>query len=158
MAPVRTIFRNLFARWNRSGTAAIEFALFLPLLVIILVGTADLGLYLIQVMRLNSAVEAGSLYVLKNGWVPATGGAPIITAMKTGAATGTASCFYGCASGALIAAQPGVCGSGSTTLTCPTTLQPPGQYVTLSASVVTSTLNMLSLPTTSTQTATVRWQ
>ncbi len=169
MSPVRN-FRSLW-RSNRSGTAALEFGLLAPLMLTFLIGTVDLGYYMIERMSLNRGVEAGTLYMLKNQtWA---GSAPVIGAIQAGGGlpatglvsqvTATATCFYGCpnAAGTGITTQPGTCGSGSSTPTCAATSLPPGQYVTISASLSTPTLiatTILSLPATSSQTATVRWQ
>jgi Flp pilus assembly protein TadG len=43
MAPVRIILGNLSGRGSQSGTAAIEFALFIPILLILLTGRSSLG-------------------------------------------------------------------------------------------------------------------
>jgi Flp pilus assembly pilin Flp len=123
---------------KESGTAAIEFAILAPVLALIVVGMVDLGSLMYQAMQLNSAVEAGTFYVLKNGWDGSTGATPIISAVQqTGTVTGTptVSCFYGCPdSTAGIVSQPGTCGSGSSTTVCSNGYAP-GQYVKINAQV-----------------------
>ncbi|HET6377458.1 MAG TPA: TadE family protein [Methylocella sp.] len=54
-----------------SGTAAIEFGLAVPVLVILLTGTVELGFLMYESMQVNNAVEAGVLFAAKNGWDPA---------------------------------------------------------------------------------------
>ena len=68
MALVRTSLEGLFGRRSESGTAAIEFALFLPFLLLLLTGTVELGFSAYEAMQVNNAVEAGALYAAKNGW------------------------------------------------------------------------------------------
>ena len=60
MALAKVIFENLFGRRSESGTAAIEFALFLPFLLLLLTGVAELGFAMYEAMQVNNAVEAGS--------------------------------------------------------------------------------------------------
>jgi Flp pilus assembly protein TadG len=64
----RIIFGSLFGRRSQSGTAAIEFALFTPLLLILLTGTVELGFIMYEAMQVNNAVEAGALYAAANGF------------------------------------------------------------------------------------------
>lgn len=112
---------------DRSGVAAVEFALALPMLLLALVGTLDIGIAVYEKMELDNAVQAGARYVTVNGW-NASG---IQNAVQS--ATGVAgvsstpapaeSC--GCPSGAVIAAA--TCGT-----TCPNG-GTAGTYVTISA-------------------------
>jgi len=168
MTKARRIFRNLL-RPRESGTAAIEFGIVAPVLALVLVGMVDVSSLMYQAMQLNSAVEAGTFYVLRNGWDSSTGAAPIIVAVQnTGMTTGTptATCFYGCPrAGTGIVAQSGVCGSGTSTLTCQNGYSP-GQYVKISAQLSTTTLmtsgifgffgGSLALPNPLTATSTIR--
>lgn len=169
MTPVRTIFQNLSGHRKESGTAAIEFAMLAPVLALVVVGMVDLSYLMYQAMQLNSAVEAGTFYVLQNGWNSSTGATPIVSAVQqTGTVTGTptASCFYGCPdASAGIVSQTGVCGSGSSTTTCSNGYAP-GQYVKINAQLSTTTLvatgifgffgGSLALPNPLTATATIR--
>jgi Flp pilus assembly protein TadG len=84
MALGRTLFQNLFGCRSESGTAAIEFGLFIPVLLILLTGTAELGLLMYEGMQVNNAVEAGALYAATNGWNLTTDptGAAIVTAVQ----------------------------------------------------------------------------
>jgi len=168
MATAGTLFKNLFGRREESGTAALEFALGLPFMALLFVGMVDLGYLMYQATQLNSAVEAGAFYVLKNKWIPSTGATPIVNAVsQTGTVTGTptASCFYGCPGATGIVSQAGVCGSGSSTPTCSNGYAP-GQYVKIDARLSTTTLidsgifgffgKSLVLPNPLTATTTIR--
>lgn len=57
---------------NDGGASAVEFAFVLPVLAILALGMADLGLYLMRRLQLNAALEAGVLYATSylavNGW------------------------------------------------------------------------------------------
>ncbi|WP_316229503.1 TadE/TadG family type IV pilus assembly protein [Bradyrhizobium sp. SZCCHNR1070] len=68
MSMAKTTSGKRSGRRSESGTAAIEFALFLPFLFILLVGTVDLGFAMYEAMQVSNAVEAGMLYAAKNGW------------------------------------------------------------------------------------------
>jgi len=59
--------------WScESGTAAIEFALMTPFLVVLLGGVVELGFAMYESMQVNAAVEAGVLYSVANGSALAT--------------------------------------------------------------------------------------
>ena len=53
---------------DESGTAAIEFALMTPFLMILIGGVIEFGLAMYESMQVNAAVEAGVLYAAANGW------------------------------------------------------------------------------------------
>lgn len=53
---------------DATGTAAIEFGVFLPVLAILVMGVAELGFGLYQAVGAYSAVEAGMLYAAKKGF------------------------------------------------------------------------------------------
>lgn len=82
MAQYKIKFGDLFGRGSESGTAAIEFGLFLPFLLILLTGTVELGFAMYEAMQVSNAVEAGALYAAKNGFNAAN-----IRAATTGAST-----------------------------------------------------------------------
>lgn len=50
-----------------TGTAAIEFGIFGPLFVILIVATAEIGFTMHGAMKVHHAVEAGLVYVAKYG-------------------------------------------------------------------------------------------
>lgn len=52
---------------NRSGAAAVEFAMISPVLVLILAATIDFGAVLYGQFRLNEAVSAGTNFAMVNG-------------------------------------------------------------------------------------------
>lgn len=118
-----------------SGTAAIEFGLVVPVLVILLTGTVDLGFLMYESMQVNNAVEAGVLFAAKNGWDPAGIENAVVSAGNVYGAGGpslTASPapakFCGCPTASGISDSgtcntPAPCADGST----------PGTYVRISA-------------------------
>lgn len=162
MALFRLPSGRLFGRRSESGTAAIEFALFLPFLLLLLGGTVELGFSAYEAMQVSNAVDAGSLYAAKNGWNSAS----IVSATVSGAAssgltaTPAPTQFCGCpnAAGSISnlgapPCSPTAC-SGS----------PAGTYVQVSASlnhvVIFPTMGVLptgwGLPATFTATAVIR--
>lgn len=72
-------------RRNRDdrGAAAVEFALILPLLVLLLFGVIQFGLVFAQVLSLNSGARQGA----RLGVVPGTNCAGVISATKSAAET-----------------------------------------------------------------------
>lgn len=53
---------------DRDGAAGVEFALLLPMLVVLLIGTVDLGGLAYQSMQVSAAAHAGAQYAIRNGW------------------------------------------------------------------------------------------
>jgi Flp pilus assembly protein TadG len=113
------IWRNPAAALHRlrraaRGTAALEFALFAPLLLMMLVFAVELGDGVFGAMQAQNAAEAGALYVAKHGWNSAGISAAVVNA--TGVAGMTASPapseFCGCPSAGGITSR-------DCTLTCP---------------------------------------
>jgi Flp pilus assembly protein TadG len=153
----------------------VEFAIVVPILLIVVAGIVDLGAMVWQSARLNGALEAGVLYAMKNvpqsGWTNSSAG---VTTAVTGAGVSgvkvtSASCFYGCANGSLgIVKTAGVCGGASPPLTCSGAVTgdtyAPGMYVEIDASLTRissfdmSKILSLGLPTTLTATARIRVQ
>jgi hypothetical protein len=70
-------------RAGNAGTAAIEFALFVPLLLILLMGVVEVGLAVHQAMQVSNSAEAGMLYAAKNGFDPAGIAAAVANATGT---------------------------------------------------------------------------
>lgn len=68
MVRAKTRFGNPSGCRSKSGTAAIEFGLFIPFLLILFTGTVELGFAMYEAMQVNNAAEAGMLYAAKNGW------------------------------------------------------------------------------------------
>jgi len=158
MALARIIFRNLFGSRSKSGTAAIEFALFTPLLLIVLTGTVELGFLMYEAMQVNDAVEAGILYAAANGFNAAsitsavTNASVLPTGLNTLTATPAPTQFCGCPTAA------GVTNLGSPP--CSATAcsgSPAGTYVQVNASL-THTIIIPNpwVPTTLTAIAVIR--
>ncbi len=119
---------------GRSGSAALEFGLAIPLLLVILMGVTELGFAMHQAMQVYNAVEAGALYAAQNGF----DSAGITTAVEksTGSpdisATPAPQEFCGCpdSSGIVQTACNATCNGGS----------PPGHYVRISAALPHQTI------------------
>jgi Flp pilus assembly protein TadG len=121
------------------GTAAIEFGLAIPFLLILVVATVEIGFATYEGMQVYNSVEAGALYAAKNGF-DATGiSSAVVNA--TGLSGITASPapvqFCGCPSvtGVATATCGGTCSGGGTA----------GTYVRISAAYTHTTI--LSYPT-----------
>lgn len=69
---------------RRQGSAAVEAALILPLLLLMVTGLYDLGLAAYGSMQVQSAADAGAQYAAHNDWDPAA-----ISAAVTSATGGT---------------------------------------------------------------------
>ena len=158
MALTRIIFGNLFGRRSESGTAAIEFALFTPLLLILITGTVELGFLMYEAMQVNNAVEAGALYAAANGFSTAsitsavTNASVLPTGLNTLTATPAPTQFCGCPT------ATGVTNLGS--LPCSATAcsgSPAGTYVQVNASLTHTIIIPNSwVPATLTATAVIR--
>lgn len=137
-------------RWH-SGAAAVEFGLFAPILLIMLVGTIELGISMYQAMQVSNAVEAGALWVMKTGDVAGIAAAAQNASAVTGI-TATTTQFCGCPNATGITAT--VCGSGAT---CGAGT-PAGQYVRINAQLPHQSMlvNTLGLPATFTAKSIVR--
>jgi Flp pilus assembly protein TadG len=158
MALTRIRFGNLFGSRSKSGTAAIEFALFTPLLLIVLTGTVELGFLMYEAMQVNNAVEAGALYAAANSFNAAnitsavTNASVLPTGLNTLTATPAPTQFCGCPTAA------GVTNLGSPP--CSATAcsgSPAGTYVQVNASL-THTIIIPNpwVPTTLTAIAVIR--
>ena len=140
-------------RFATSGTAAIEFGIAAPLLLILIAGVAEVGYAAYQAMQVQNAVEAGALYAAKYGWDSSRISTAVLSA--TGATGITASPspaqFCGCPSVGGIAAVlcTSTCVDGSS----------PGQYVQINATATRQSLipsGGLALPATFTARSIVR--
>jgi Flp pilus assembly protein TadG len=114
-----------------SGTAAVEFGLIVPVLVLMVVAVADIGLGVVRKMQVEDAVQLGAAYAVVHGFdvsaisTIVTGGDSTISASPPPAL----SC--GCAAGSSVT----VVGCGST---CPGGATA-GTYVTVSAQTTYNT-------------------
>jgi Flp pilus assembly protein TadG len=144
MVLVRTLFQNLFGHRSESGTAAIEFGLFIPVLLILLTGTVELGFLMYEGMQVNNAVEVGMLYAAKNGWNSAGISSAVVnasvppTGLNTLTATPAPTTFCGCptASGVTNVCAP-PCSACGSTCTGGTALE---QYVQVNAALTHTTI------------------
>ena len=82
----------------RLGTVAIEFALIVPVLLMLLVGVVEVGHGVYQAMQVMDAAEAGGLYVAKHGWNSAAISAAVVNATGESGMTASPapSQFCGC--------------------------------------------------------------
>ncbi|HKJ62583.1 MAG TPA: TadE/TadG family type IV pilus assembly protein [Hyphomicrobiales bacterium] len=121
-------------RRDERATGAIEFGLFGPLLIILLVGVFEIGFAMYGAMKVNNATEAGLIYASKNGWDQA----------------GIANAVESSSSASKIQASPAptqFCGcpssSGVNTVSCNATCSggdPPGEYIRIEATLDRTTL------------------
>jgi Flp pilus assembly protein TadG len=144
--------QHVSRRGGEAGTAAIEFGMFLPLLVLLLIGLVEIGFAMFGAMQVYSAVEAGALYAAKNGWsASGISNAVVNSTNITGiAATPALSQFCGC---------PAL--AGITAATCGTTCadgSAVSQYIRVNASLTRTTIltSSFGLPTTLTAQSIVR--
>ena len=124
MTPRRVRLRRALVG-DRQGTAAVEFALLVPLLVALAIGTVDYGALIYQIMQVNAAAHAGAQYAIRNGFsasgieqaeTSATG----LTLSATPAPQLTEACIVG---GAIVATAGSTCPAGGS----------PGSYILISA-------------------------
>lgn len=139
---------------NRCGTAAIEFGLTIPLLLILLMGVVELAFAIYEAMQVYDAVEAGALYAAQNGW-SSTGISTAVTSATSATgltATPAPSQFWGCPG------EGGITTVASSSVKCGGNTSP-GQYVQVNATLAHSTILPypgLSLPTTFTAKSVIR--
>ena len=161
MALDRITSQGLLGRGSESGTAAIEFALFLPFLVLLLSGIVELGFSAYEAMQVSNAVEAGALYAAKNGWNSASvasatvAGAVLPPGLNTLTATPAPTQFCGCPSAAGSVSNLGAPPCSATACSGNT---PAGTYVQVNASLSHTAIfpTTWGLPATFTATAVIR--
>lgn len=85
------------SRKNR-GTAAIEFGIAAPLMIVLVAGLLELGFGIQKKMQVQNAAEAGAFYAIKHGWDSAAIGAAVVTAVPGAAisASPAPTQFCGC--------------------------------------------------------------
>jgi hypothetical protein len=121
------LYDNRFCRCCK-GIAAVEFALISPVLLLLIMGTADTGLSLIRKLQLQSAAQGGAQYAAIHGFSVSsisgivTGTSPLILANPQPQQ------FCGCASATGLAEV-------ACSVTCANN-QTAGTYVRISASSV----------------------
>ena len=132
----RSVFRRILARavGDTSGVAAIEFGIIVPILVLMVVASVDIGMGFYRKMQVEDAAQAGAEWAIKNGFdanaisnaVTSATSAPAISVSPTPVQ------FCGCAGGSSIG-----------TVTCGTTCSggtQAGTYTTVSAQMTYNTL------------------
>jgi uncharacterized membrane protein len=95
---------------RRAGLAAVEAALIMPLLLLLMTGLFDLGFAVYENMQVQSAADAGAQYASKNAWDVVKITAVVVGATGGGAITATPapSTFCACPTGGTLSA-PVVC-------------------------------------------------
>jgi len=160
MALARVKFGKLFRRGSESGNAAIEFGLFIPVLLTLLTGTVELGFLMYEAMQVNNAVEAGMLYAAANTTFNAgniqsavVNASVLPTGLNTLTATPAPTQFCGCATAASVTNL----GSPPCSATACAGNSAAGTYVQVNASL-THTIIIPNpwVPTTLTATAVIR--
>ncbi len=148
----RTGSKRRSRRRGEAGTAAVEFGLFLPLFVILLVGLVEIGFAMFGSMQVYSAVEAGALYASRNGWNAAGISSAVVNSTNVSgvAASPAPTQFCGC---------PAL--SGITVATCGTTCaggDAVSQYIRINATLTRTTIltSGFGLPATLTAQSIVR--
>ncbi len=138
---------------DRAGAAGLEFALILPVLVLMLMGVFDYGALAYQTMQVSAAAHAGADYALRNGWNQtgvqnAVTGATTLTISASPAPALSKGCIT---NNALVITTGSSCPSGGT----------PGSYVVVNAQSSFSPMlawSALSFPSTITAQAAIRIQ
>jgi Flp pilus assembly protein TadG len=90
-----------------DGSAALEFAVIAPMLVVAIVGTVDLGVGLYQSMQVQNAAQAGAVYAATHSFSAANISTVVSSATNSSsvAASPAPAQFCGCASNAGVAAN-----------------------------------------------------
>jgi Flp pilus assembly protein TadG len=118
MKPIRWTSVHNFIRRRRSGSAAVEAAIVLPLLLVLATALFDLGFAAYEDMQVQSAADAGAQYAAASTWDAAR-----ISAAVTGAtggsgitATPAPSQFCACPTGGVLTNIPcaNKCSNGNT--------------------------------------------
>ena len=116
-----------------QGVSAVEFGFTAPILVLLLVCTADLGLGAYRDMQVQNAAQAGSQYAVAHGFNPSAMSNAVTSATTFAgiSASPAPSQFCGCPSS-----------TGVTVVACSSTCSgaPAGTYVTASAQATYTTL------------------
>lgn len=138
---------------DKGGASAVEFAIVLPVLILLLIGMFDYGALAFQTMEVSAAAHAGADYAIHNGWNSSAIQTAVTSATGlTVTASPAPQLSNGCLSGnTLVFTTGSTCTSGGT----------PGSYVIVNARTPFSPLvawSALPLPTTLSAQAVVRIQ
>ena len=117
---------------DEAGSAAVEFALLAPVLVMIVMGMIDYGSVMNQTMQVAAAAHAGAEYAIRNGWnangiQTAVTGATTLTVSASPAPQLVTACI---SNGAVVTTAAPTCASGAK----------PGHYVVVSAQATVTPL------------------
>ena len=164
MVQLRMIAGGLFGRGCDSGTAAIEFAIFVPFFLLpLLTGIVELGFSAYETMQVGNAVGAGALYAAANTATfsapniasATTNGAVLPTGLNTLTATPAPTQFCGCPSAAGSVSNLGAPPCSATACAGST---PAGTYVQVNASLNHMAIfpTTWGLPATFTSTTVIR--
>ena len=144
---------------ERSGVAAVELAVAVPILIVCALCAGDLGRFALQRTWVSYAASAGAEYAVANGF----DAGKITTAAEAAAPVGDISInpapseFYGCATATGVTAST----QGATCSSSTSTGGVAGQYVSVTATMPFSAMFSaagISYPSTLTSTAVVRIQ
>jgi Flp pilus assembly protein TadG len=70
---MRQAIRNfMFGSDGIAGAALIEMAAFLPVIVVLIIGTIDFGLYIYSKMEVQHSAQAGAQYAIEHGFSSAS--------------------------------------------------------------------------------------
>jgi Flp pilus assembly protein TadG len=132
----RSMFRRVLERavGDTSGVAAVEFGIIVPILVLMVVATVDLGKGFYFKMQIEDAAQAGAAWAVKNGFNANAISNAVTSAVSEPAISVSPAPvqFCGCASV-----------SGISTVTCGTTCSGgilSGTYTTVSAQMTYNTI------------------
>jgi Flp pilus assembly protein TadG len=137
----RRAWRKL--RCNQRGVAMIEFAVVMPVLVLLMLPLVDLGMGFYTKTQVMTAAQAGAQYAFVNGWTGTNGATQTAILSAVTSATSLASISAspaptlacGCSDGTTITySSPGSFSqSDCATLTACANGEKPGAYVTVNA-------------------------
>lgn len=132
----RSMFRRVLERTvnDTSGVAAVEFGIIVPLLMLMVVATTDIGMGFYRKMQVEGASQAGAAWAIKNGF-DANAISNAVTSATSAQTINVSPApvqFCGCASGSSISTM--TCGT-----TCPGGALA-GTYTTISAQMTYNTI------------------
>ena len=135
-SPTHRSFRRLAGRRGVAiaGSAAVEFAVIAPLIIVMLIFVIDLGIGFYRKMQVENAAQAGAQYAAVNGFSASSVSNAVLAATSFSgiSASPAPTQFCGCptSTGVTAASCSSACSGGSA----------PGTYVTVSAQADYSTI------------------
>jgi len=136
-----------------AGSAALEFGLCAPLLLILLTGVVEIGMAMYGAMLVQNAAEAGMVHAAKHGWDQPGITAAVVNAGGSKAITASPAPTQFCACPSATSLVTTSCG-----VTCPDG-SAPGQYIRINAALPRQTIlpfPALPLPSTLTSQSILR--